>query len=437
MVETTGRTAEDLWEAWPELSDDERVEGFQSLSPGAREDFFESLDPREQAALLRTLPTAEHRLWIRSLAPDDVADLLGQMTPEELGPMLGLLDDTTRIEVRALLAYAEDEAGGLMNPRFARIRPDMTVAEAIPYLKRQASHVETIYYAYVLDEQQHLLGALSFRELFQAAEQRVIRDIMHRDPVTVAEHLDQEEVGRIYVDEDLLALPVVDADNRMKGIITFDDIADVVRSEATEDIQKLGGTEALGMPYLTVGLGALVKKRAGWLSALFIGEMLTATAMALFESEIARAVVLALFVPLIISSGGNSGSQATTLVIRAMALEEVRLGDWWRVARRELAAGLILGAVLGTIGFARILVWQGVGHMYGAHYLLLAATVSCTLVGVVLWGSLAGSMLPFLLRRIGLDPASASAPLVATLVDVTGLMIYFGVAKVVLTGTLL
>jgi magnesium transporter len=437
MVETLGQTAEDLWEAWPGLSDDERVAGFQTLPPSAREDFFESLDPREQAALLRLLPTAEHRLWLRSLAPDDVADLLGEVSPEEQATLLGLLDDTTRTEVRALLAYAEDEAGGLMNPRFARIRPDMTVAEAIPYIKRQASHVETIYYAYVLDEQQHLLGVLSFRELFQAGEQRTIRDIMRPDPVTVSEHLDQEAVGRVYVDEDLLALPVVDDDGRMKGIITFDDIAEVVRSEATEDIQKVGGTEALGMPYLSVGLAALVKKRAGWLAVLFLGEMLTATAMGFFEGEIARAVVLALFVPLIISSGGNSGSQATTLVIRAMALGEVRVGDWWRVFRREIAAGLILGAVLAVIGFTRILVWQGVGHMYGAHYLLLALTVACALVGVVLWGSLAGSMLPFVLRRAGLDPASASAPLVATLVDVTGLVVYFGVAKIFLTGTLL
>jgi magnesium transporter len=437
MVEMTAQTAEELWEAWPGLSDDERVTAFQALSSDVREDFFESLDPREQAALLRTLPTAEHRLWLRSLAPDDVADLLGEVSPEEQATLLGLLDDTTRTEVRALLAYAEDEAGGLMNPRFARIRPAMTVAEAIPYLKRQAPHVETIYYAYVLDEQQRLLGVLSFRELFQASEQRIVRDIMHPEPVTVSEYLDQEAVGRIYVDEDLLALPVVDADGRMKGIITFDDIADVVRSEATEDIQKVGGTEALGMPYLTVGLAALVKKRAGWLAALFLGEMLTATAMAAYQGEIAHAVVLALFVPLIISSGGNSGSQATTLVIRAMALEEVRLGDWWRVCRREAVAGLILGVVLGAIGLTRILVWQGVGHMYGAHYFLLALTVACSLVGVVLWGSLAGSMLPFLLRRVNLDPASASAPLVATLVDVSGLMIYFGVAKVFLTGTLL
>jgi magnesium transporter len=223
----------------------------------------------------------------------------------------------------------------------------------------------------------------------------------------------------------------------MHGIITFDDIADVVRREATEDIQKVGGTAALDEPYLSLRLPALVRKRAGWLAALFLGEMLTATAMAFFEEEIARAVVLALFVPLIISSGGNSGSQASTLVIRAMAIGEVRVRDWWRVFRRELASGLALGAVLGSIGVVRILLWGAVGHVYGEHYLVLAITVGVTLVGVVLWGCVAGSMLPFLLRRLGLDPASASAPFVATLVDVTGLVIYFGVASVLLAGTLL
>jgi magnesium transporter len=278
---------------------------------------------------------------------------------------------------------------------------------------------------------------LSVRELFQAPDDRPVREFMHTQVVTVPEDLDQEAVARLYVEKDLLAIPVVDPQGRMRGIITFDDIADVVRREATEDIQKVGGTAALDQPYLNVGLPALVKKRAGWLAALFLGEMLTATAMAFFEEEIARAVVLALFVPLIISSGGNSGSQASTLVIRAMAIGEVRLRDWWRVCRREAAAGLALGAVLGSIGFVRILVWDAVGHMYGEHAMLLALTVGFTLVGVVLWGSLAGSMLPFLLRRLGLDPASASAPFVATLVDVTGLVIYFGVASVLLAGTLL
>jgi magnesium transporter len=260
---------------------------------------------------------------------------------------------------------------------------------------------------------------------------------MRTNVVTVAEDLDQEAVSNVFAESNLMAVPVVDAEGRIKGIVTIDDIVDVVREEATEDIQKIGGTEALNAPYLEVSMREMLRKRAGWLSALFIGEMLTATAMSNYEDEIARAVVLALFIPMIISSGGNSGSQATTLVIRAMALGDVRLRDWWRVMRRELASGLALGTILGTIGFLRVVLWPTRNQTYGEHYLLVALTVAFSLVGIVLWGALAGSMLPFVLRRVGLDPASASAPLVATLVDVTGIVIYFSVATLFLTGTLL
>jgi len=437
MTETFETAAVELWETWPELSPEEAVERFHALPPDERDDFFQSLDPREQAQLLTVLAPRERRLWLRLLAPDDVADLIQESAAGEREPLLALLDDPTQTDVRALLAYAEDEAGGLMSPRFARVRPDMTVREAIPYLRRQAAAAETIYYVYVLDEHQHLLGVLSFRDLFRATEDQVVRDIMHTRLVTVPETLDQEAVGRLYVEHDLFAVPVIDAERRMKGIITFDDIAEVVREEATEDIQKVSGTQTLDMPYIQVPLLTLVRKRASWLAVLFLGEMLTASAMAHFEEEIAHAVVLALFVPLIISSGGNAGSQASTLVIRAMAIAEVRLRDWWRVLRRELGAGLLLGIALGAIGLVRILVWQAASGIYGAHYLRLAVTVSCSLVGVVLWGSVSGSMLPFLLRRLGFDPASASAPFVATLVDVTGLVIYFTVAAIVLRGTLL
>jgi len=278
---------------------------------------------------------------------------------------------------------------------------------------------------------------VSLRHLMTAPGERQVQEIMQRDVIAVREDLDQESVAREFAQHDLLALPVVDAEGRMKGIVTADDIVDVVEEEATEDIQKLGGMEALDAPYLRTPLLQMVKKRAGWLAALFIGEMLTATAMGHYEAEIARAVVLALFVPLIISSGGNSGSQATTLVIRAMALGEVRALDLWRVIRRELASGLMLGAILGSIGFARILLWHWMFGMYGEHYLLVAATVGISLVGVVLWGTMAGALLPFLLRALGFDPASASAPFVATVVDVSGLILYFSVAQLVLKGALL
>jgi len=358
---------------------------------------------------------------------------------EDRDAILGLLDEPTRREAMALLAYAEDRAGGLMSPRYARVRPDMTVDEAISYLRRQSREgdLETIYYVYVLDADQHILGVASFRELFAARPDQRVREIMERDVVTVPEDMDQESVSRLFARHDLNAIPVVDGEGRMKGIVTVDDIVDVVQEEATEDIQKIGGTEALDAPYLEVGLGHMIRKRAGWLAALFIGEMLTATAMTYYEDEIARAVVLALFVPLIISSGGNSGSQATTLVIRAMALGEVRLRDWWHVIRREFLSGLGLGLILASIGMARILLWAWMFHLYGEHYFLVALTVSLSLVGVVLWGTLAGSMLPFVLRRLGFDPASASAPFVATLVDVSGIMIYFTVASILLAGQLL
>jgi magnesium transporter len=437
MPELAPTAAIDLWEEWPALPESERVARFKALPHDEADDFFLSLDPAEQLNLLFALPPGERRLWIRLLAPDDAADMIQAVPPEDRPALLELLDDTTRREVRALLAYAEDDAGGLMSPRFARIRPDMTVDEAISYLRKQAAHVETIYYAYVLDDEQRLLGVVSFRELFQRPGETLVRDLMHTELITVREDMDQESVARLYLEQDLLALPVVDAAGRMKGIITYDDIADVVREEDTEDVQKLGGMSALEEPYLNAPILALIKKRAGWLAALFLGEMLTATAMAHYEKEIAAAVVLALFVPLIISSGGNSGSQATTLVIRAMALGEVRLRDWWRVLRRELSAGFALGAVLGMIGLARILTWHAIGGSYGPHYGVVAATVAVSLIGCVLWGSVMGAMLPFLLRRLGFDPASASAPFVATLVDVTGLIIYFTVASIMLRGTLL
>ena len=328
-----------LWEQWPALSVEERVDQFKQLPRSQADEFFLSLEPLEQATLLLTLPLGEQRLWLRLLPPDDAADLIQEAPGEERERLLELLDEVTRQEVRALLAHAEDDAGGLMNPRFARIRSEMTVGEAIRYLRKQSAQVETIYYAYVLDAEQRLRGVVSFRQLFLAPEEARVQAVMRRDLVTVPEHMDQELIAHLFQQHNLLALPVVDDAGRMVGIITFDDIADAIREEATEDIQKIGGVTALEAPYLTIAFSSLLKKRAGWLSVLFLGEMLTATAMAYFEQEIAAAVVLALFVPLIISSGGNSGSQATTLVIRAMALGEVRLRDWWRVLRREVGAG--------------------------------------------------------------------------------------------------
>ena len=428
----------EIEELWSSLTPGARFEAFKTLSRAEAEDFFWSLSAPDQVEILLALPAVERRGWMRLLAPDDAADVVQAAPEDERDGLLALLDDSARKEVTALLAYAEDQAGGLMSPRFARVRPDMTADEAISYLHKQArERVETIYYVYVLDAQQCLVGVVSFRQLFEASGSRKVRDLMQTEVVTVAEQMDQEDVGLLFARHSLLAIPVVDADGQMKGVVTVDDIVDVVQEEATEDIQKIGGMEALDEPYLDIRLWRMIRKRAGWLAALFVSETLTATAMGYYEHEIARAVVLALFIPLIISSGGNSGSQASTLVVRAMALGEVRLRDWWRVIRREFAAGLALGSILGMIGLLRILLWPTRATLYGEHYVLIALTVACSLVGVVLWGTLSGSMLPLILRRLGFDPASASAPFVATLVDVTGLVIYFTVASRILYGTLL
>lgn len=430
---------EELREAWPALSSEERAEGLRLLPRDTAEDLFFTLASREQAEVVLDLPATEQRSWMRALAPDDAADLLQEVPVVDVREqLLALLDDQTRKEVQALMAYREDHAGGLMSPRFARLRPDMTVDQAVTYLRQQTrTSVEMPYYAYVLDGQQRLLGVVSFRELLATPADRSVSDVMHAQVRSVSEDTDQEEVARLFRETGLMAIPVVDAERRMKGIVTVDDIVEVVREEATEDIQKMGGSESLGEPYLTIDLRRMIKKRAGWLSALFLGEMLTATAMGVFEKEIDKAVVLALFVPLIISSGGNSGSQATSLVIRAMALGEVRLRDWFRVIRREIFAGLALGSILASIGLARIFGWQALFHTYGQHWVLVGLTVACSLVGVVTFGTFAGSLLPFILRRLGFDPASASAPFVATLVDVTGLIIYFTTASAILRGTLL
>ncbi len=421
-----------LRDRWPRLSRADRIKDFSALQTGEKADFFLELRTRDQYAVLVQLPEEEQHVWLRLLAPDDAADLIQEADPRYRNPLLSLLDEPTRKEVSALLAYQEDEAGGLMNPRFARLRPDSTVDEAISYLRKEAVRVETIDYAYVLDQEQYLLGAITLRQLFTAKADRLVRDVMDPNVISVREEASQKEVAAIVRSSRLVAVPVLDSGRHMIGIVTVDDIIDVVEEEASRDIQNIGGAEALDGPYLHTPFLELVRKRAGWLAILFVGEMFTATAMSFFEVEIAQAVVLALFLPLIISSGGNSGSQATTLVIQAMALGDVRLRDWFLVIRRELFAGLSLGCVLGLIGLVRIFVWQSIFHTYGAQTALLALTILCSLVGVVTFGTIAGSMLPFILRRCGLNPASASAPFVATLVDVTGLVIYFSIARVIM-----
>lgn len=427
--------ADRILEEWPSLDEQERLGLFRTLDRGPAGDVFLGLRLADRVALLRGMPSPERRVWLRILAPDDAADAIQLFDESEQADMLALLDLRTRAQVEALLAFTADVAGGKMNPNYSRLRPEMSVEEAIAYLRLQAiDDSGHLYYAYVLDGEERLIGVVSFRNLLLAAPTRKLRDVMLTDITTVTPHTDQEEVAHLLEDRRLLALPVVDEDGRMQGIITADDVLDVVREEATEDIHKFGGVEALDLPYFQTRPVPMIRKRGGWLSVLFLSEMLTATAMGFFEHEIERAVTLAVFVPLIISSGGNSGSQASTLVIRAMALGEVRLRDWWRVIHRELGYGLVLGLILATIGVLRITVWEAAFNSYGDLAFRLGATVGISLIGVVTWGTLIGSSLPFLLRKAGADPASASAPFVATMVDVTGLVIYFTTAKFILLG---
>lgn len=428
-----------LVSSWPALSHEERTHKFNALPRTDAEELFLSLNTHDQAELVQEFTSSlEKRSWVRLLAPDDVADLIQEIGLEKKEEILGLIDPQTRREVTALLAYAEDNAGGLMSSRFARLRPDMTVDEAIRYLRLQSkTQVETIYYAYVMDSHQKLLGVVSFRELFSATSQKIVTDIMQTDVIKIPVDMDQEQIGRIFSQQNLMALPVIDAEGIMKGIVTFDDVAVAIQKEATEDIQKFGGVESMEAPYFKISFLEMFQKRGGWLILLFVGGMFTTTAMSYFQVELERAVVLTFFLPLVIASGGNSGSQASTLIIRALALGEVRLQDWIRVIRKELAMGLALGLLLGTVGLLRILLWPGREEQFGEHFTHLAATVFLTLLFVVPYGTITGSMLPFILKKLNLDPASASAPFVATLVDVMGLVIYFSVASWILKGVLL
>lgn len=428
-------TVDELRDAWPLLDLEERGDGLRVLPRDDAEAFFTALPAADHAALIVAFRAGQRRQWIRLLEPDDAADVIQRAGAAHREMLLSLLDTPTRNEVNALLAYEEDEAGGLMSPRYARLRPQMTVGEAITYLQRQArDRVETIYTAYVLDPEQRLLGAVSFRDLLTHDPQQSIADIMEVSVQRVTDAMDQETVSRVFAAHDLAVIPVVDADGCMKGIVTLDDIVDVVREAATEDAHKFGGVEVLDLPYLQSSRRDMIRKRGRWLTILLIGEMLTATALGAFQDELIP--VLAIFLPLIISSGGNSGSQASTLVVRAMALGEVRGRDWWHVLRREVLIGLALGALLGTCASLRVMLWGAAGA-YGAHWVWIGVTVAFSVTGCVLWGTLAGSMLPFVLRRFRADPANASAPLVATLVDVSGIIIYFSIVRLLLTGVLI
>jgi magnesium transporter len=409
----------------------------QCLPPLQRGEVFSYLDVPVQVNLAHSMRRDQLAELVTNMSPDERADLVKKLKEETLEALWPALAWAEREDIRRLSGYAEGTAGAVMTTDYVTLFPNQTAREAIDSIRREAPDRETIYYAYVLGPDRELIGSTSLKDLILARPETRVEELMVPNPIAVRLSDDKEQVAITIGKYDLLAIPVVDDDGRIVGIITVDDIVDVVQDEATEDMQKVGGMMALDDPYLNTTFKRMFSRRAGWLATLFVGEMLTATAMGYFEGEIAKAVVLALFVPLIISSGGNAGSQASTLVIRAMALGEVTLRDWWKVFWRELTVGFVLGCLLGVIGFSRVVIWQSVYPMYGDHYILIALTVMTSLIGVVTFGTLAGSLLPFVLRRFGMDPASASAPFVATMVDVTGLVIYFGSALLLLRGTLL
>jgi magnesium transporter len=398
---------------------------------------FEYLSTPAQRALVPAMSRDDLAVLLNDMAPDDRTLFLSELPTHATHELLTLLSEEERAKTEKLLAYPAQSVGRLMTPDYMAIRAAWTVQQVLDHIRAHGHDSETLNVLYVIDDRGVLVDDIRVRELLLVPVTTRVADLTNRRFAALRATDDQRAAVEMFRREDRTALPVVDEHGILIGIVTVDDVLDAAQEMATRDLQRFGGSEALGEPYMAVSTTRMIRKRAGWLVVLFLGETLTATAMGFFEQEIARALVLAMFVPLIISSGGNSGSQASTLVIRALALGEVSLRDWWKVARRELVSGIALGGILGTIGFFRIAGWSLFTNLYGPHWFLVAITVGIALVGVVVWGVLVGAMLPFALRRLGFDPATSSAPFVATLVDVTGLVIYFSVGVVVLRGTLL
>jgi magnesium transporter len=429
--------ASDLAELLDGCSVEDEVVLFRILPRAVAAETFGYLDSSQQERLLKAMAREDVTAILDRMPDDDRTLLLEEMPASATKQLLELLTPKERADAVRMLGYPEDSVGRLMTAHYVAVRDHWTVQEVLDHVRQRGHDSETLSMIYVIDEKGMLVDDIRIRSFLLAPLATKVSELMDYRSVALKGTDRQQDAVQVFERQDLKALPVTDSAGVLIGIVTIDDVLKVAQEAATREIQRIGGSEALDEPYMEISFPRLVRKRAGWLVVLFLGEMLTATAMGFFEKEIARAVVLALFVPLIISSGGNSGSQASTLVIRALALGEVKLADWWRVARREVFSGLALGGILGAIGFLRITVWSLFSDLYGPHWLLVALTVGVALVGIVLWGTLAGSMLPFILRRLGVDPATSSAPFVATLVDVTGLVIYFSVGLVILRGTLL
>jgi magnesium transporter len=410
----------------------------ETLSLNRAVNVFRILDFPTQERIIKKLSGNKLNQIIKDLPPDDRTALFSELKGDVVKKMITLLPPEERKESLALLGYKEDSIGRLMTPDYIAVKPEWSITRVLAHIRRYGKNSETIDVVYVIDKEGVLLDDIRIREVLLADPEAIIGELTDKRFIALKANDPQEDAINIFRMNNRVALPVVDENNILLGIVTVDDILWIANEEYTEDMHKIGGTEALDEPYLDTSIFNLVKKRVGWLAILMVGEMLTATAMGFFEGQIHKATVLALFIPLIISCGGNSGSQASTLIIQAMALGEVTIKDWWRVMNREITSGFLLGLCLGIIGFLRIFVWHvAVPNVYGEHWILIAATISVSLVFVVLWGSLSGSMLPILLKKLGADPATSSAPFVATLVDVTGLIIYFSFAVLFLKGVLL
>ncbi|UGS24917.1 magnesium transporter [Flavobacterium channae] len=399
---------------------------------------FSYFDDQTKEEIIKSLGDNDLTILINNMSPDDRTGLFENFPDELIKYLVNLLNDTEKNIALNLIGYEKDSIARLMTPHYIQAQPNWTVRKVLDQIKKFGKKAETLNFIYAIDAKGHLIDDLRIGELLMADADTKIADLMDEEFIAIKTTINIEDAFNTFDKYDRSALPIITENNTLVGIVTFDDILDKMKERDTEDIQKFGGVEGLDLSYTKTPLLELVRKRAGWLIILFVGEMLTASAMGYFDGEIQKAVVLALFVPLIISSGGNSGSQAASLIIRAMALRELTLKDWWYVMKKEIFSGLLLGSILGIIGFMRITIWQQVGiYDYGIYWFWVAMTVSISLLFIVLWGTLSGSLIPFLLRKVGLDPATASAPFVATLVDVTGLIIYFSIAALFLSGKLL
>ena len=420
-----------------DLSEQEQVIIFRLLSNELAADTFEHLEVETQKELLKAMAQSEVAAILNEMSPDDRTALLEELPSAAAKQLIRLLSADERRIAQTLLGYPENSVGRLMTPDYIAVRPEWTIKETLKFIRENAEDKETLNVVYVIDEKGKLLDDIKLKDFILAEPKEEVADIMDGNFVALNVHDDQEDAVEVFKKYDRIALPVVDKFNVLIGIVTVDDVLDVAEEEATEDIHKLVAVEAFEEPFPTIPLLEMVKKRAVWLTILFIAQILTAIVMGYFESEISKAIVLSIFIPLIISSGGNSGSQAATLVIRAMAVGEITLNDWWRIMQREILSGLIIGLILGLLGFLQVALLASFSTAIGVHWILIGITISISIIGIVLWGTLSGSMLPFILKRLGADPATSSTPLVTTIVDIVGLIIYFTVAIIILSGTLL